>query len=108
MMTGSGSGSAVAGGLARHIPVLGRRAVEYLAVRDGGVYLELETIGLSRDMPASLRWLVKSIVRRVSRWSLSTTLRQTEIGVRSRAALANGKKGSGGSNAAIAPGVTAG
>ncbi len=40
MMTGSGSGSAVAGGLARHIPVLGRRAVEYLAVRDGGVYLD--------------------------------------------------------------------
>src|SRR5215813_8074580 len=40
MMTGSGSGSAVAGGLARHIPVLGRRAVEYLAVRDGGIYLD--------------------------------------------------------------------
>jgi 16S rRNA (cytosine1402-N4)-methyltransferase len=40
MMTGSGSGSAVAGGLARHIPVLGRRAVEYLDVRDGGVYLD--------------------------------------------------------------------
>jgi len=40
MMTGSGSGSAVAGGLARHIPVLGRRAVEYLDVRDGGIYLD--------------------------------------------------------------------
>jgi len=40
MMTGSGSGSAVAGGLARHIPVLGRRAVEHLAVRDGGTYLD--------------------------------------------------------------------
>jgi 16S rRNA (cytosine1402-N4)-methyltransferase len=40
MMMGSGSGSAVAGGLARHIPVLGRRAVEYLAVRDGGIYLD--------------------------------------------------------------------
>src|SRR5262245_1175807 len=40
MMTGSGSGSAVAGGLARHIPVLGRRAVEHLAVRDGGIYLD--------------------------------------------------------------------
>ena len=31
---------AVAGGLARHIPVLGRRAVELLAVRDGGVYVD--------------------------------------------------------------------
>ena len=40
MMAGSGSGSAVAGGLARHIPVLGRRAVEYLDVRDGGIYLD--------------------------------------------------------------------
>src|SRR5215468_222096 len=40
MMMGSDSGSAVAGGLARHIPVLGRRAVEYLAVRDGGIYLD--------------------------------------------------------------------
>jgi len=40
MMTGSDSGSAVAGGLARHIPVLGRRAVEYLDVRDGGIYLD--------------------------------------------------------------------
>src|SRR5215470_16317918 len=40
VMTGSDSGSAVAGGLARHIPVLGRRAVEYLAVRDSGIYLD--------------------------------------------------------------------
>ncbi len=40
MMAGSGSGSAVAGGLARHIPVLVRRVVEFLAVRDGGVYVD--------------------------------------------------------------------
>jgi len=40
MMAGSDSGSAVAGGLARHIPVLGRRAVEYLTVREGGFYLD--------------------------------------------------------------------
>jgi hypothetical protein len=76
--------------------------------RDGGVYLELETIGLSADRPAPLRWLVEPIARRVSRWSPSTSLRQTEIGVRSRAALANGKKGSAGSNGAITPGATAG
>jgi hypothetical protein len=75
--------------------------------RDGGVYLELEAIGLSRDIPASLRWLVEPIVRRVSRGSLSTTLRQTEIGVHLRAAPANGNSGTGGSDAAITPGVTA-
>jgi 16S rRNA (cytosine1402-N4)-methyltransferase len=39
MMTGN-VGSAVAGGPARHIPVLARRAEEWLAVRDGGVYLD--------------------------------------------------------------------
>jgi 16S rRNA (cytosine1402-N4)-methyltransferase len=41
MMGGSGGGaSAAAGGLARHIPVLGRRALELLAVRDGGIYID--------------------------------------------------------------------
>ena len=39
MMTGSGS-NAVAGGLARHIPVLVRRAVDWLDVRDGGLYVD--------------------------------------------------------------------
>jgi 16S rRNA (cytosine1402-N4)-methyltransferase len=38
-MTGSDS-NAVAGGLARHIPVLGRRAVDLLGVRDGGRYVD--------------------------------------------------------------------
>ena len=40
MTAGSDSGFAVAGGLARHIPVLGRRAVELLHVRAGGVYVD--------------------------------------------------------------------
>ncbi len=39
MMAGSGS-HAVAGGSARHIPVLVRRAVEWLCVRDGGIYVD--------------------------------------------------------------------
>ena len=65
--------------------------------RDGGVYVELEAIGLSRDIPASLRWLVEPIVRRVSRASLSTSLRQTENAVRLHAEVAHGKPGSGGS-----------
>ncbi len=45
--------------------------------RDGGVYVELEAMALSRDIPVSLRWLVDPIVRRVSRDSLTTSLRQT-------------------------------
>jgi 16S rRNA (cytosine1402-N4)-methyltransferase len=39
MMAGSG-GSAVAGGPALHIPVLGRPAVDFLKVCDGGVYID--------------------------------------------------------------------
>ena len=39
MMAGRG-GSAVAGGPALHIPVLGRPAVEFLNVRDGGIYVD--------------------------------------------------------------------
>jgi len=39
MMTGSGS-SAAAGGLARHVPVLVHRAIDWLNVRDGGLYID--------------------------------------------------------------------
>jgi len=75
--------------------------------RDGGVYLELEAIGLSRDIPASLRWLVEPIVRRISRGSLSTSLQQTENAVRLHAELANHKAGNGGSIVATARRVAA-
>ncbi len=40
MMGGSDSSSAVAGGLARHVPVLARQVIEYLKPRDGGVYVD--------------------------------------------------------------------
>jgi hypothetical protein len=49
--------------------------------RDGGVYLEVEAIALSRDIPASLRWLVNPVVNRLSVNSLATTLRQTREAV---------------------------
>jgi 16S rRNA (cytosine1402-N4)-methyltransferase len=39
MTTGSGSG-AVAGGPARHVPVLARPAIDWLAVRPGGLYVD--------------------------------------------------------------------
>src|SRR5512143_3758519 len=39
-MTAGGGGSAVAGGLALHIPVLGRSVVELLQPRHGGVYID--------------------------------------------------------------------
>ena len=39
-MMASSDSNAVAGGLARHIPVLAATAIEELAVRDGGIYLD--------------------------------------------------------------------
>jgi hypothetical protein len=51
--------------------------------RDGGVYVELEAIALSRDIPGGLRWLVEPIVRRVSRSSLVVSLQETADAVRS-------------------------
>jgi len=51
--------------------------------RNGGVYVELEAIALSRDIPGALRWLVEPIVRRVSRSSLAVSLQETADAVRS-------------------------
>ena len=51
--------------------------------RDGGVYVELEAIVLSRDIPGGMRWLVEPIVRRVSRSSLVVSLQETADAVRS-------------------------
>lgn len=53
--------------------------------RDGGVYLELEAIVLSRDIPASLRRMVSPVVNHLSINSLTTSLRQTRDAIESRA-----------------------
>jgi hypothetical protein len=45
--------------------------------RDGGVYVEMEAMALSRDIPAGLRWLIDPIVRRVSRGSVFTSFTKT-------------------------------
>ena len=57
-------------------------SVTRLEERDGGVYIQLEAVALSRDIPAGLRWIIDPIVRRVSRSSMATSLRQTESAVR--------------------------
>jgi hypothetical protein len=51
------------------------------AERDGGVYVELEALALTRDIPPSLRWLVSPVVSHLSRNSILTTLRQTRDAV---------------------------
>lgn len=63
-------------------------SITRLKERDRGVYIELEAIALSRDIPGSLRWIVEPIVRRISKNSLMTSLQQTEDAVHSSAALA--------------------
>jgi len=49
--------------------------------RDGGVYVELEAMALTRDIPASLNWLLNPVISRLSRNSLETSLRQTREAV---------------------------
>ena len=49
--------------------------------RDGGVYVELEAVALSRDIPGGLRWLVDPIVRRTSRNSMHVSLQKTQEAV---------------------------
>jgi len=57
---------------------------------DGGVYVELEVLALSRDVPASLRFFIDPIVRRVSRNSLLESLRQTGQAVNGRVVANDG------------------
>ena len=49
--------------------------------RDGGVYVELEAIVLSRDVPGAIRWLVSPTVRRVSKNSMLVSLQKTQDAV---------------------------
>lgn len=53
--------------------------------RDGGVYVELEALALSRPIPGPLRWFVSPLVRRMSMSSLETALGKTREAVRSGA-----------------------
>jgi len=53
--------------------------------RDGGLYLEMEAIALSRDIPSGWRFIVEPVVRHKSREALVTALRQTEDAVRAAA-----------------------
>jgi hypothetical protein len=49
--------------------------------RDGGVYLEVEVMLLSRDISVTAMWLVKPVVSRLSRSAITTFLEQTRKAV---------------------------
>jgi hypothetical protein len=57
------------------------RGVARYEERDGGAYLELEATALTRDIPASLAWMVNPVVSHLSIYSLTTTLLQTRDAV---------------------------
>jgi len=50
--------------------------------RDGGVYVELEAMALSRTVPGCLAWLVSPVVNRLSQSAMVTSLTQTREAVR--------------------------
>lgn len=60
--------------------------------RGDGVYLEVEAVALSRDIPGPLRFVVDPIIRRVARNSMLISIEQTKEAVRTRCAntLADG------------------
>jgi hypothetical protein len=66
--------------------------------RDGGVLIQVEGMALSRDVPATMRWIVDPIIRRVSRETLQLSLQQTRDSVQSKFG-AEGTAGSGSGSA---------
>jgi hypothetical protein len=52
--------------------------------RDGGVFIEIEAIALSRDVPSSLHWMVDPMIRRVSKSYLTSFMTLTREAVRTR------------------------
>ena len=51
---------------------------------DGGVFIELEAVGLSRDVPTLVRWFVDPIVEHLPKNSLEATLDETRTAVVAR------------------------
>jgi hypothetical protein len=49
--------------------------------KDGGVYIQIETIGLSRGVPAFIAWIVKPLLRSLPRGTLSSLLEATRKAV---------------------------
>jgi hypothetical protein len=50
---------------------------------EGGVFLEVEALALTRDIPSSFQWLVSPLVKHLSANSLETMLRQTRGAIHS-------------------------
>lgn len=62
--------------------------------KDGGVYVQLESIGLSRGVPVIFAWMVNPLLRSIPRGTLTSLLASTRVAV---------TKHETGSNAALQP-----
>ena len=56
-------------------------SVTRLEQLDGGVYIEMEMIGMSRGIPLAFRWLIQPLAERLPRSMLMTTLQDTRDAV---------------------------
>jgi hypothetical protein len=59
-------------------------AFTHMVERDGGVFVEMETIGLSRGFPPFLGWIIEPVARRLGRSSVERSLQEFSMAVRSR------------------------
>jgi hypothetical protein len=60
--------------------------------RDGGVYLEMETVSLSRGIPWEFRWLVAPVTEHLPRMVMTQTLNDTREAVKKSAKPAAAQK----------------
>jgi len=67
-------------------------SVSRLERRDGGVYVEMETIAMSRGIPVALRWMIKPLVESLPRKIMLATLNNTRdaVGEETKAAMMQG------------------
>jgi hypothetical protein len=56
----------------------------YLREHAGGVYLEMETVGLSREFPPLLGWVIEPIARRIGRKSVEGSIQEFIAAIRRR------------------------
>jgi hypothetical protein len=55
--------------------------LQRIEARDGGVYIELETVALSRGIPLEVRWLIKPLTDQLPRRLMLDTLNETRVAV---------------------------
>lgn len=74
--------------------------------RDGGVYIEMEAIGLSRDTPLEFRWLVRPITESLPRNALLATLNETRDAVFAIAATRSQQSAAGNADGGVRAAAT--